>query len=154
MDAHSYANGRSAQRNGAPPRRTIGLWTATALVVGNMIGSGVFLLPSSLAAAAGPVSLVGWVFTGAGAVLLALAFANLGRAFPAAGGPYATRTRRSAASSASRPPGVTGSRSGRATPRSPWPSSATSGPLAAGLRESAAGGADRRRARVAVDGHE
>src|SRR3712207_5230725 len=89
MDAHSYINGRSAQRNGAPPRRTIGLWTATALVVGNMIGSGGFLLPSSLAAAAGPVSLVGWVFTGAGAVLLALVFANLGRAFPAAGGPYA-----------------------------------------------------------------
>src|SRR5918997_5655674 len=89
MAAHSHLNGRSAPRNGAPPRRTIGLWTATALVVGNMIGSGVFLLPSSLAAAAGPVSLVGWVFTGAGAVLLALVFANLGRAFPAAGGPYA-----------------------------------------------------------------
>src|ERR687897_3918568 len=89
MTAHSNTNVRSARRNGAPPRRTIGLWTATALVVGNMIGSGVFLLPSSLAAAAGPVSLVGWVFTGAGAVLLALVFANLGRAFPAAGGPYA-----------------------------------------------------------------
>src|ERR687893_786193 len=89
MAAHSHTNGRSAQRNGAPPRRTIGLWTATALVVGNMIGSGVFLLPSALAAAAGPVSLRGWVFTGAGAVLLALVFANLGRAFPAAGGPYA-----------------------------------------------------------------
>ncbi len=68
---------------------SIGLATAIAFVVGNMIGSGVFLLPSSLAAAAGPVSLVGWVFTGAGAVLLALVFANLGRAFPAAGGPYA-----------------------------------------------------------------
>jgi APA family basic amino acid/polyamine antiporter len=38
-----------------PSGRAIGLWTATALVVGNMIGSGVFLLPSSLAAAAGPV---------------------------------------------------------------------------------------------------
>lgn len=60
---------------------------ATALVLGNMIGSGVFLLPSSPAAAAGPASLLGWVFTRAGAVLLALAFANLGRAFPAAGGP-------------------------------------------------------------------
>jgi APA family basic amino acid/polyamine antiporter len=89
MNEHSNTNGRGAQSNGAPPRRTIGLWMATALVVGNMIGSGVFLLPSSLAAAAGPVSLLGWVFTGAGAVLLALVFANLGRAFPAAGGPYA-----------------------------------------------------------------
>src|SRR3990170_1020939 len=89
MNKHSSTNGRGGQSNGAPPRRAIGLWTATALVVGNMIGSGVFLLPSSLAAAAGPVSLVGWVFTGAGAVLLALVFADLGRAFPAAGGPYA-----------------------------------------------------------------
>jgi APA family basic amino acid/polyamine antiporter len=84
MSEHSNSNGRRV-----PPRRTIGLWTATALVLGNMIGSGVFLLPSSLAAAAGPISLLGWVFTGAGAVLLALVFANLGRAFPAAGGPYA-----------------------------------------------------------------
>src|SRR5919112_3301202 len=89
MAAHSNTNGRSAQRNGAPPRRTIGLGTATALVVGNMIGSGVFLLPSSLAAAAGRVSLVGWIFAGTGAVLLALVFANLGRAFPSGGGPYA-----------------------------------------------------------------
>ncbi len=82
MNEHSSTDGAST-------RWTIGLWTATALVVGNMIGSGVFLLPSSLAAAAGPVSLVGWLFTGAGAVLLALVFANLGRSFPAAGGPYA-----------------------------------------------------------------
>ena len=31
----------------------------------------------------------GWVFTGAGAILLALVFAGLGRAFPRTGGPYA-----------------------------------------------------------------
>ncbi|HEX6695543.1 MAG TPA: amino acid permease [Solirubrobacteraceae bacterium] len=76
---------------GRPPRlkRTIGLWTATALVVGNMVGSGVFLLPSSLAATGGPVSMLVWLFTGAGAILLALVFANLGRAFPRTGGPYA-----------------------------------------------------------------
>jgi APA family basic amino acid/polyamine antiporter len=58
-------------------------------VVGNMVGSGVFLLPSSLASAAGPISILGWVFTGAGAMLLALVFAKLGRAFPRTGGPYA-----------------------------------------------------------------
>jgi APA family basic amino acid/polyamine antiporter len=61
---------------------------ATALVIGNIIGSGVFLLPSSLAAVAGPVSLVAWVITGAGAMLLALVFATLGRAYPQTGGPY------------------------------------------------------------------
>jgi APA family basic amino acid/polyamine antiporter len=67
----------------------MGLWMATALVVGNMIGSGVFLLPASLAGTAGPISILGWVFTGAGAILLALVFANLGRALPRTGGPYA-----------------------------------------------------------------
>src|ERR1700754_2490758 len=70
-------------------KRSMGLWMATALVVGNMIGSGVFLLPASLAGTAGPVSLLGWIFTGAGAMLLALVFANLGRALPRTGGPYA-----------------------------------------------------------------
>lgn len=69
--------------------RTMGLWMATALVVGNMIGSGVFLLPASLADAAGPVAIIGWLFTGLGAVLLALVFARLGRTFPRTGGPYA-----------------------------------------------------------------
>jgi hypothetical protein len=39
MNEHSNTNGRGAQSNGAPPRRTIGLWKATALVLGNMIGS-------------------------------------------------------------------------------------------------------------------
>jgi basic amino acid/polyamine antiporter, APA family len=68
--------------------RSMGLWMATALVLGNMIGSGVFLLPSSLAGAAGPVSIVAWVFTGIGAMLLALVFARLGRTFPRTGGPY------------------------------------------------------------------
>lgn len=71
-----------------PDRRKLGLWMATALVVGNMIGSGVFLLPSSLAEF-GPISLVAWGFTATGAVLLALVFARMARAYPRTGGPYA-----------------------------------------------------------------
>ncbi|MGF1667959.1 MAG: amino acid permease, partial [Acidimicrobiia bacterium] len=67
--------------------RALGLWLATALVVGNMIGSGVFLLPAALAEFGG-ISLVGWLFTAAGAVLLALVFARLGRTYPRTGGPY------------------------------------------------------------------
>jgi basic amino acid/polyamine antiporter, APA family len=70
-------------------KRSLGLWMATALVIGNMIGSGVFLLPSSLAAEAGPVSIFALILTGVGAMMLALVFANLGRAFPRTGGPYA-----------------------------------------------------------------
>jgi APA family basic amino acid/polyamine antiporter len=70
-------------------KRSMGLWMATALVVGNMIGSGIFLLPASLASTSGPISIFGWIFTGAGAMLLALVFANLGRALPRTGGPYA-----------------------------------------------------------------
>ena len=55
-------------------KRSMGLWMATALVVGNMVGSGVFLLPASLADSAGPISMLGWLFTGAGALVLALVF--------------------------------------------------------------------------------
>jgi APA family basic amino acid/polyamine antiporter len=61
---------------------------AVALVMGNMIGSGVFLLPASLAAFGG-LSLVGWVVSTAGSVCLALVFARLARIDAAAGGPYA-----------------------------------------------------------------
>ena len=60
----------------------------TALVVGNMIGSGIFLLPTSLASYGG-ISLIGWLFTATGAVFLALTFAHLSRLVPKAGGPYA-----------------------------------------------------------------
>jgi APA family basic amino acid/polyamine antiporter len=69
-------------------KRSLGLWMATALVVGNMVGSGVFGLPAALAST-GPISLLSWGFTGVGAMLLALVFANLGRAYPQTGGPYA-----------------------------------------------------------------
>jgi APA family basic amino acid/polyamine antiporter len=73
-------------------RREMGLWTATAMVIGNMIGSGVFLLPAALAVVAvqyGSSALLAWVVTGVGAMLLAGVFATLGRAYPRTGGPYA-----------------------------------------------------------------
>ncbi len=68
--------------------REIGFWMAVALVMGNMIGSGVFVLPASLAPYGG-ISLIGWLVSTAGSVLLALVFARLSRLNPAAGGPYA-----------------------------------------------------------------
>jgi APA family basic amino acid/polyamine antiporter len=53
-----------------------------------MIGSGVFLLPASLAPYGG-ISILGWLFTSVGALMVALLLARLGRMMPAAGGPYA-----------------------------------------------------------------
>jgi APA family basic amino acid/polyamine antiporter len=67
--------------------RPLGLWSATALVVGSMIGSGVFLLPASLAPY-GAASLAGWGITLCGAMLLALTFSRLARRWPRTGGPY------------------------------------------------------------------
>ncbi|UUY06951.1 amino acid permease [Pseudomonas sp. J452] len=75
-----------AEDKGAPGE--MGFWTCTALVVGNMVGSGVFLLPASLTPYGG-LSLVGWLVSSVGAVLLALTFSRLARLNPAAGGPYA-----------------------------------------------------------------
>ena len=67
----------------------LGLWTSTSLVVGNMIGAGVFLMPSTLASFGG-ISLLGWVCSSIGAFLLAKIFANLSKMLPGAdGGPYA-----------------------------------------------------------------
>lgn len=68
--------------------RQIGLVTATTLVLGNMIGAGVFLLPATLAPYGG-YSLVGWVISAGGALLLAGVFYRLAKRAPRAGGPYA-----------------------------------------------------------------
>ena len=68
--------------------RKLGFWMAVALVTGNMIGSGVFLLPASLAPY-GLNSLIAWLFTAAGGIGLALVFSRLSRAFPHGSGPYA-----------------------------------------------------------------
>ncbi len=60
---------------------------ALALVVGNMIGSGIFLLPANLAPF-GVNAIYGWVVTIAGALCVATVFAALARAMPEAAGPY------------------------------------------------------------------
>ncbi len=67
--------------------RPLGMWSAIALVAGNMIGSGVFLLPASLAPF-GSVALYGWAITLGGALLLALTFARLAGRTAQSGGPY------------------------------------------------------------------
>jgi APA family basic amino acid/polyamine antiporter len=68
--------------------QSLGLLQATALVMGSIIGVGIFSLPYSLADY-GPISLVAMVLTTIGAVALALMFAVMSRRLPADGGPYA-----------------------------------------------------------------
>src|SRR5215471_2514340 len=66
----------------------LGFWAVTSLVIGNVIGSSIFVLPSLLAPFGG-LAIVSWLFTSAGAILLALVFARLAAQVPKAGGPYA-----------------------------------------------------------------
>lgn len=67
--------------------RRFGLGTATALVMGNIIGGGIFLLPASVAPF-GTVSLVAFGVLTLGAVALALVFGRLAERHPDTGGPY------------------------------------------------------------------
>jgi APA family basic amino acid/polyamine antiporter len=67
--------------------KKLGLAMVTALVVGNMIGSGIFLLPASLGPFGG-IAIVGWFVSAAGAALVALVFARLSRLVKKSGGPY------------------------------------------------------------------
>lgn len=61
------------------------------LVASNMVGSGIFLLPATLAAV-GSITTLGWIFATAGALVMARIFGRLARHAPLAGGPisYAT----------------------------------------------------------------
>lgn len=65
----------------------VGLWPMIALVTGNLVGSGVYLLPTILAPF-GVISLLGWGVTSVGAILLALVFAQLSMRIATSGGPY------------------------------------------------------------------
>jgi APA family basic amino acid/polyamine antiporter len=69
-------------------QNTIGFWKSLSLVMGNMIGSGIFLLPAALAAY-GSNGIAGWIFSFIGAALIALLLGRLSEFYPnAAGGPY------------------------------------------------------------------
>ncbi len=70
--------------------RGLGMWAATAIVIGDTIGTGVFLVASDMARAVGSsaLTLVAWVLGGFIVLLGAFCYAELGAAFPKAGGPY------------------------------------------------------------------
>src|SRR3954462_1471843 len=66
--------------------RKLGPVLATVVVAGNMIGSGIFLLPATLAGV-GSLTVLGWAIGTARGLALAMLFARLARRKPMAGGP-------------------------------------------------------------------
>jgi amino acid transporter len=68
--------------------KSLGLAACTAIVVGNMVGSGFYLSPAAVAPY-GNLAILAWVVMGGGAICLGLTFAKLARLAPATGGPYA-----------------------------------------------------------------
>lgn len=68
--------------------RTLGLFSITMMGVGGMIGAGIFALSGIAAGAAGPAVVLVFVLNGFVTLLTALAYAELGAAFPRAGGGY------------------------------------------------------------------
>lgn len=63
----------------------LGLLATTSLVIGNMIGAGIFLLPAALAAYGG-ISLIGWFFSATGMILTALVLSKLSKLLPGVNG--------------------------------------------------------------------
>jgi len=71
-------------------RRDLGLWGAVSIVVGTVIGSGIFLVPRAMVLRVGSPSMVFvvWVFGGLLSLCGALSYAELAAAMPEAGGEY------------------------------------------------------------------
>lgn len=69
-------------------KQDLGLITAISIVIGNMIGSGIYGLPSALAKVATPrITILAWISVAVGAIIIALSYGNLSKAIPKAGGP-------------------------------------------------------------------
>ncbi|OHV10020.1 arginine-ornithine antiporter [Kushneria phosphatilytica] len=73
----------SSETNSSDSRNRLALPALTALVIGSMIGGGIFSLPQNVAASAGVgATLIGWLITGVGMLTLALVFQNLANRRP------------------------------------------------------------------------
>ncbi|MER5933459.1 amino acid permease [Streptomyces sp. NPDC002054] len=80
-------NTRPPAAQTGPHARRFGLPVAVCLVMGNIIGGGIFLLPASVAPF-GTISLVAFAVLSLGAIALALVFGRLAERHPQTGGPY------------------------------------------------------------------
>src|SRR5262245_56061076 len=88
IDVSGGAPGSTGETRSGDQPQQFGLPAAMALIVGSIIGVGIFNLPTSLSFY-GPITLVSMALTTVGALVLALLFASLSRRLPADGGPYA-----------------------------------------------------------------
>lgn len=70
-----------------PKKNKLSFIALLALTTGNIVGSGIYLLPTSLANI-GSIALYGWIFSGIGALLLAVIFSQLSKKISNNGGPY------------------------------------------------------------------
>ena len=83
VESHRYQSGPQLSR-------VLGLWSAVSIVIGTVIGSGVFLVPSAMIRYVGSVKelFVVWVVAGVLSLFGALTYAELAAAMPEAGGEY------------------------------------------------------------------
>jgi len=75
------------KESGQVTSKSLGLSACTAIVIGNMVGSGFYLSPAAMAPY-GNLAILAWVVMGAGAICVGLTFAKLAKLAPATGGPY------------------------------------------------------------------
>lgn len=72
-----------------PTIKKLGKWSSTSIVLGNMVGAGVFMMPALLAPYGG-ISMLGWFLSSVGAIIIAVLFSRLSKLKPGIqGGPYA-----------------------------------------------------------------
>ncbi|HLP36759.1 APC family permease [Lacibacter sp.] len=71
-------------------KKTIGLWSATSIVIGSIIGANIFMKPATMAAQLGSpyLILLVWLIAGVVSMFGAMAYAELGAMFPETGGQY------------------------------------------------------------------
>jgi amino acid transporter/nucleotide-binding universal stress UspA family protein len=88
MPSQAQSPANSAQPLPVTLSRSLGLFTITMIGVGGMIGAGIFVLTGIAAGVAGPALVLAFLLNGIVALLTAMAYAELGSAFPEAGGGY------------------------------------------------------------------
>jgi amino acid transporter/nucleotide-binding universal stress UspA family protein len=84
-ETRSASNGRSFD---VALSRDLNLFTVTMIGVGGMIGAGIFVLTGIAAGVAGPALILAFVLNGIVTSFTAMSYAELGSAFPEAGGGY------------------------------------------------------------------